>query len=276
MRSSWMPRPPPPSSASTKQRSGLTRCLRLFADHGPAHRGPTARAPGPAPGPPQLGRHRGAQGPGGGLRRLGIPRGLRRSLMAPRLFVGASGFGYKEWKGPFYPEDLKDSEMLDYYAGRYPRSRSTTRSTACPRPSCSRTGPARPRTASASSSRRRAADHPFRAAEGRGERGRVPLQDHGHLGRQARSHPVPAAAQPEEGPGPPRGLPRARSAGPRGRARVPPRQLVRRRRVRGAASRTSALCVAEPTRTTGRCPNRSRRRPGATSASAARTMTTPT
>ena len=40
--------------------------------------------------------------------------------MAPRLFAGASGFSYKPWKGPFYPVDLPDSEMLAYYAGRLP------------------------------------------------------------------------------------------------------------------------------------------------------------
>ena len=33
-------------------------------------------------------------------------------------WVGTSGFGYKAWKGAFYPEDLPDSEMLAYYAGR--------------------------------------------------------------------------------------------------------------------------------------------------------------
>jgi uncharacterized protein YecE (DUF72 family) len=32
--------------------------------------------------------------------------------------VGTSGFSYKEWKGPFYPEKLKNAEMLAYYAGR--------------------------------------------------------------------------------------------------------------------------------------------------------------
>jgi uncharacterized protein YecE (DUF72 family) len=37
-----------------------------------------------------------------------------------RFFVGTSGFAYKEWKGPFYPEDLPDREMLPYYAGRLP------------------------------------------------------------------------------------------------------------------------------------------------------------
>jgi uncharacterized protein YecE (DUF72 family) len=34
--------------------------------------------------------------------------------------VGTSGFAFKEWKGPFYPADLKDDAMLGYYAGRYP------------------------------------------------------------------------------------------------------------------------------------------------------------
>ena len=29
--------------------------------------------------------------------------------------VGTSGYSYKQWKGPFYPEDLKDSAMLSYY-----------------------------------------------------------------------------------------------------------------------------------------------------------------
>jgi uncharacterized protein YecE (DUF72 family) len=34
------------------------------------------------------------------------------------LHVGTSGFSYKEWKGPFYPEDLPDKEMLSFYAER--------------------------------------------------------------------------------------------------------------------------------------------------------------
>ena len=37
-----------------------------------------------------------------------------------KLFVGTSGYSYKEWKGAFYPEDLPASEMLRYYAGRLP------------------------------------------------------------------------------------------------------------------------------------------------------------
>jgi uncharacterized protein YecE (DUF72 family) len=40
--------------------------------------------------------------------------------MSLRLFAGASGFSYKPWKGPFYPEGLPDAEMLGYYAARLP------------------------------------------------------------------------------------------------------------------------------------------------------------
>ena len=36
------------------------------------------------------------------------------------LRAGASGFSYKEWKGPFYPADCKPEAMLAYYAGRLP------------------------------------------------------------------------------------------------------------------------------------------------------------
>ncbi len=34
------------------------------------------------------------------------------------LFVGTSGYSYKEWKGPFYPEDLSDKQMLSFYGTR--------------------------------------------------------------------------------------------------------------------------------------------------------------
>jgi uncharacterized protein YecE (DUF72 family) len=35
-----------------------------------------------------------------------------------RLFVGTSGYSYKEWKGSFYPEKLAAKDMLPYYAER--------------------------------------------------------------------------------------------------------------------------------------------------------------
>ncbi|HIG44083.1 MAG: DUF72 domain-containing protein [bacterium] len=34
------------------------------------------------------------------------------------FFVGTSGFSYKQWKGVFYPQGLKDNEMLSYYASQ--------------------------------------------------------------------------------------------------------------------------------------------------------------
>jgi len=37
-----------------------------------------------------------------------------------RMLTGTSGYSYKEWVGPFYPEKLPASEMLRYYAGRLP------------------------------------------------------------------------------------------------------------------------------------------------------------
>jgi len=37
-----------------------------------------------------------------------------------RVLTGTSGYAYKEWKGTFYPADLKPDDMLGYYAGRFP------------------------------------------------------------------------------------------------------------------------------------------------------------
>jgi uncharacterized protein YecE (DUF72 family) len=37
-----------------------------------------------------------------------------------RLLAGTSGYAFKEWKGSFYPEGLKDDGMLSYYATRFP------------------------------------------------------------------------------------------------------------------------------------------------------------
>lgn len=35
------------------------------------------------------------------------------------LSLGTSGFAYPEWKGDFYPADLKSDAMLPFYAGRF-------------------------------------------------------------------------------------------------------------------------------------------------------------
>jgi uncharacterized protein YecE (DUF72 family) len=35
-----------------------------------------------------------------------------------RIFIGTSGYGYKEWKGKFYPEKLSAKAMLGFYSER--------------------------------------------------------------------------------------------------------------------------------------------------------------
>jgi uncharacterized protein YecE (DUF72 family) len=37
-----------------------------------------------------------------------------------QLYAGTSGFAYKEWRGSFYPADLRDDAMLGHYASRLP------------------------------------------------------------------------------------------------------------------------------------------------------------
>jgi uncharacterized protein YecE (DUF72 family) len=37
-----------------------------------------------------------------------------------RLLAGTSGYAFKEWKGSFYPEDIKPDGMLGFYATRFP------------------------------------------------------------------------------------------------------------------------------------------------------------
>jgi uncharacterized protein YecE (DUF72 family) len=35
-----------------------------------------------------------------------------------KIYVGTSGYAYKEWKGKFYPEKISSQEMLRFYSGR--------------------------------------------------------------------------------------------------------------------------------------------------------------
>ena len=37
-----------------------------------------------------------------------------------KVIAGTSGYAFKEWKGSFYPEEVKDDGMLAYYAGKFP------------------------------------------------------------------------------------------------------------------------------------------------------------
>jgi uncharacterized protein YecE (DUF72 family) len=35
------------------------------------------------------------------------------------IYIGTSGYSYKDWIGPFYPEGIKDSYMLEYYSQHF-------------------------------------------------------------------------------------------------------------------------------------------------------------
>ena len=35
-----------------------------------------------------------------------------------KILAGTSGYGYKEWKGIFYPEKISPKEMLHFYGER--------------------------------------------------------------------------------------------------------------------------------------------------------------
>jgi uncharacterized protein YecE (DUF72 family) len=37
-----------------------------------------------------------------------------------KIFVGTSGYGYKEWKGKFYPDRISPKDMLRYYSEHLP------------------------------------------------------------------------------------------------------------------------------------------------------------
>jgi uncharacterized protein YecE (DUF72 family) len=47
-------------------------------------------------------------------------RGGEEAPPRGRLSIGTSGYSYKEWKGSFYPADIKEKDMLTFYAGRFP------------------------------------------------------------------------------------------------------------------------------------------------------------
>lgn len=37
-----------------------------------------------------------------------------------KLLAGTSGYSFKEWKGSFYPEDIKADGMLSFYSTKFP------------------------------------------------------------------------------------------------------------------------------------------------------------
>jgi uncharacterized protein YecE (DUF72 family) len=47
---------------------------------------------------------------------MAIGKASIRNKKYMKIFVGTSGYGYKEWKGKFYPEKISPKEMLRFYS----------------------------------------------------------------------------------------------------------------------------------------------------------------
>jgi uncharacterized protein YecE (DUF72 family) len=47
-----------------------------------------------------------------------VGEGGGEGYLKMRIYVGTSGYGYREWKGKFYPEKISPREMLRFYSER--------------------------------------------------------------------------------------------------------------------------------------------------------------
>src|SRR5204863_7976874 len=55
---------------------------------------------------------------------LSLPFAMPNSM---KLFAGTSGYSFKEWKGNFYPADIKPDAMRAWYRERLPSERIKNR-----------------------------------------------------------------------------------------------------------------------------------------------------
>ena len=148
---------------------------------------------------------------GGRPRRRGDKPTRQRAQGVVKLLAGTSGFAFKEWKGSFYPDDLKDDGCSASTPGKFPTVEINNTFYRLPQGARA----ARVGVAGAGCVHVRdqgePADHAPRAAQaGVRERSRVSAQEHRGAGQPARPDPVSAAAEPEEGCRAAARLPRAR------------------------------------------------------------------
>ena len=174
-------------------------------------------------------------------------------MTTSRLLAGASGYSFKEWKGTFYPEDMKPEGMLAWYAGRLPTVEINNTFYQMPKTAVlenwARATPASFRFAIKAS--RRITHLSRLKADTRGGLGRLPLPEPRNARRQARTGAFPAAAVPEEGSAAAAGVPRDPACGSPRRLRIPQRDAgsptTSTRRSR-APARRSASPSAKTTR----------------------------
>jgi hypothetical protein len=163
-----------------------------------------------------------------------------------KLHAGTSGFAFKEWKGSFYPSELKDDAMLGFYASRFPTvgDQQHVLSPSEGRRSAIVGGPGS--RAVHLRDQGEPAYHAFRATEaGMRERRRVPAEEHVDARRSARTDSLSAPAESEEGRRPSARVPRHAAARSTLHDRVPRAELVRRRVYELLRQRDVAMCIID-------------------------------
>jgi uncharacterized protein YecE (DUF72 family) len=45
---------------------------------------------------------------------------ILKTIAMAKIYIGTSGYSYKDWVGPFYPEDTPENAFLAYYAAQFP------------------------------------------------------------------------------------------------------------------------------------------------------------
>ena len=50
------------------------------------------------------------------------------------ILIGTSGYSFKDWVGPFYPEGLRPADLLPFYARHFPAVELNTTYYGIPKP----------------------------------------------------------------------------------------------------------------------------------------------
>ena len=128
------------------------------------------------------------------------------------IFAGASGYSFKEWKGTFYPDKIKPEEMLAFYSARLPTVEINNTFYRMPKTSVlenwAATAPEGFRFG-VKASRRITHMARLKIESNVAEPVGFLYKNIAALGPKRGPDPVPVAAQHEEGPAAPPGVPRA-------------------------------------------------------------------
>jgi hypothetical protein len=145
-----------------------------------------------------------------------------------KLWAGASGYAFKEWKGSFYPEKIPPEAMLAWYAERLPAVEINNTFYQMPKVAVLAHWVEGDARGLSLRDQGVAPHHPRCAPQGRcsGRLHRLPLQESRDAGGQARTGAVSAAALSQEGPASPQRVPAVAARRPPRGLRIPQRELV--------------------------------------------------